>query len=148
MTEKLDSGVVIPNSRKKFGREIEKDYNEINILESSSDKIAKVEMWIAKNIGDYIIKTYPNREWGVRVNIEGRMVIITCDSLSTEKGYHIHMLGRTIHQLQVKAVNCAGEILERHGVTRNRRIDEDIFETLERDHGDNVVTEDSGAGWL
>lgn len=140
--------IVTPNSRGKFGREVEVDYNEINLLESDTTKRAKIEMWIAKNIGDHIIKTYPNREWGVRVNIEGRLVIITCDSLSSEKGYHIHMQGRTIHQLQAKSLNAAGEILERHGITRNKHIDEDIFETLKRDSGDNVITEDSNAGWL
>jgi hypothetical protein len=140
--------IALPNKRGKFSREIATDYNEINLLETEEAKQAKVEMWIAKNIGDELMKVYPNREWGIRVNIEGAVVIITCDSLSVEKGYHIHMVGRTIHQLQAKAVNAAGEILERHGITRNKHIDEDIFETLKRDSGDNVITEDSGAGWL
>ena len=140
--------IVTPNSRGKFGREIEADYNEINLLETPEAQQAKVEMWIAKNIGDALIKVYPNREWGVYVNIEGRMVIVTCDSLSSEKGYHIHMEGRTIHQLQAKSINAAGEILERHNIPRSKHIDEDIFETLPRDSGDNVITEDSGAGYL
>lgn len=140
--------ISLPNNRGRFGREISADYNEINLLETPEAQQAKMEMWIAKNIGDALIKVYPNREWGVYVNIDGRMVIVTCDSLSSEKGYHIHMEGRTIHQLQAKSINAAGEILERHGITRNKHIDEDIFETLNRDSGDNVITEDSGAGYL
>ena len=140
--------IALPNNRGKFGREIATDYNEINILETPDQQRAKIEMWIAKNVGDAVIKVYPNREWGVRVNIEGAMIILTCDSLSVEKGYHIHMAGSTIHQIQTKAVNAAGEILERHGITRNKHIDEDIFETLNRDSGDNVITEDSGASYL
>ena len=140
--------ITLPNRRGKFGREIEADYNEINLLETPDAQQAKVEMWIAKNLGDVLIKAYPNREWGIYVNIEGRMVIITCDSLSSEKGYHIHMEGRTIHQLQAKSINAAGEILERHGITRGKKVDEDIFETLNRDGNDSVVTEDSEAGYL
>ncbi len=140
--------IALPNKRGRFSREIAEDYNEVNLLETPEAQRAKVEMWIAKNIGDALIKVYPNREWGIRVNIEGAMVILTCDSLSAEKGYHIHMTGRTIHQLQSKSVNAAGEILERHGITRNKHIDEDIFETLTRDISDNVVTEDSNASWL
>lgn len=140
--------IALPNKRGKFSREIAVDYNEVNLLETPAAKQAKIEMWIAKNLGDALMRVYPNREWGIRVDIDGAVVIITCDSLSVEKGYHIHMIGRTIRQLEVKAINAAGEILERHNITRNKHIDEDIFETLKRDSGDNVITEDSSAGYL
>lgn len=128
-----------------YSRSISNDYNEINLLETDDAKIAKLEMWIAKNIGDTLVRHYPNREWGIRVDIEGQMVILTCDSVSVEKGYYIKMVGRNIHDLQEKAKSAAGEILERHGITRGRVVDEDIFETLPRDRGDNVITEDSEA---
>lgn len=141
----MSGPLIMPNKNGRYGREITADYNEINLLETDDAKLAKLEMWIAKGVGDTLVKHYPNREWGVKVNIEGQMIIIVCDSVSNEKGYHISMVGRTLHDLQEKAKYAAGEILERHGITRNRIVDEDIFETLERDKGDNVITTDSGA---
>lgn len=137
--------LVLPNGNGKFGREITEDYNEINYLELDEVKQAKMEMWIAKNIGDALVKTYKNREWGVRVDLEGQLVVITCDSVSAEKGYFIHMKQRNIHELQEKAKMAAGEILERHGLSRSRSFDADIFETLERDVKDNVIADDSDA---
>ncbi len=137
--------LVLPTKSGKFGREITGDYNEINLLETDDAKIAKLEMWIAKNVGDTLVRCYPNREWGVRVDLAGQMLIITCDSVSVEKGYFISLVGRNIHDLQERAKLAAGEILERHGLSRSRGFDETIFETLPRDLHDNVITEDSKA---
>ena len=109
----MANGFVMPAASGKFGREITADYNEINLLELESVKKAKLEMWIAKNVGDTLVHHYPNREWGVRVDLTGGMVIITCDSIDLERGYHISMVGRTIGDLQQKAKMAAGEILER-----------------------------------
>ncbi len=117
------SNLLTPAASGKFGREITSDYNEINLLELESVKQAKLEMWIAKNVGDTLVKHYPNREWGVRVDLTGGMVIITCDSIDLERGYHISMVARTIGDLQERAKMAAGEILERHGVSRDRKFD-------------------------
>lgn len=119
----MSHGLVTPAASGKFGREITADYNEINVLELESVKRAKLEMWIAKNIGDTLVQHYPNREWGVRVDLTGGMVIITCDSIDLERGYHISMVARTIGDLQQRAKMAAGEILERHGVSRDRKFD-------------------------
>ncbi len=137
--------MILANGRGKFGREITADYNEINYLELDEVKQAKLEMWIAKNIGDTLVRLYKNREWGVRVNLEGQIVVITCDSVSAEKGYVMHMAHKSIHDLQEQAKKAAGEILERHGLSRSRGFDADIFETLDRDLRDNVITDDSDA---
>ena len=139
------STLSLPNSRGKFGREIATDYNEINLQETNEAKQAKLEMWIAKRIGDDLIKHFKGREWGVRVDIAGQVIIITCDSLSCEKGFHIHMAGRNIHDLQLKARSAAGEILERHGVSTGRKADPELFESLNRDLRDNVIATDSKA---
>jgi len=134
-----------PTSSGRFGRDITDDYNEISIFELSGVKRAKLEMWIAKNIGTALVKYYPNREWGVRVDVEGRMVIITCDSISLKKGYHIHMADRNLNELCARSVQAAGEILERHGISRNKAFDADILETLKRDWDGEVVANDSDA---
>lgn len=134
-----------PTSSGQFGREITDDFNEISVFELGSVKRAKLEMWIAKNIGTALVKHYPNRQWGVRVDLEGYMVIVTCDSISLRKGYHIHMLNRSIGQLCDRAKEAAGEILERHGVSRSRKFDADILEALPRDVQDEVVANDSDA---
>lgn len=140
--------MILPNGSGKFGREITADYNEINYLELDEIKQAKLEMWIAKNIGDTLIRCYKNREWGVRVDLEGQVVVITCDSVSAQKGYFIHMKHRNIHDLQEEAKKAAGEILERHNLSRARGFDADIFETLDRDLKDNVITPDSKASLI
>ena len=135
-----------PTSSGRFGREVTDDHNEISIFELSHVKRAKLEMWIAKNIGTTLVKHYPNREWGVRVDIEGQMVIISCDSISLKKGYHLHMANRNLHELCTRAKEAAGEILERHGISRSRKFDADILETLKRDWEDEVIANDSDAG--
>lgn len=139
------SSIILPNGDGRFGREITADYNEINILETDDVKFGKVEMWIAKKIGTELIKHYPNRQWGVKVDAPAQMLIISCNSVSYEKGYHISMHLRNIDELQRRAVKAAGEILERHDLSRARRFDADILETLPRDHKDNVIVADGSA---
>ncbi len=139
------SRLVTPTASGRFSREIMEDYNEINFLETDDVKIAKLEMWIAKNIGDVLVKTYSRREWGVRVDIPNQQVIVTCDSVSILKGYHISMVGRNIHDLAKEAKKAAGEILERHGVPRTHGINDDAIDSLPRDYRDEVITEDSDA---
>ena len=55
------------------------------------------------------------------------------------------MIGRTLHDLEERAVKAGGEILERHQLTRAKLFDADIVETLDRDFMDNVITPDSAA---
>lgn len=125
------------------GRNITADYNEINLLEMDNMKQAKLEMWIAKQIGDKVIQHYPNREWGVQVDISGAMVILTCTSVSTSKGYHMHMKGDNIHGLQERAIMACGQILERYSVSRNRIFNPDHVDSLERDIKDEVISTDA-----
>ena len=126
-----------------YGDTIDEDYNEVYITDSQDAKKAKLEQWIAKNIGEVLVKKFPNRQWKVIVDIPGEMLIVACDSISNEKGYHIKMAHRNIEELQRRAIFAASEILERHNITRNRKFDADVIETLDRDTKDNVVTPDS-----
>lgn len=122
-----------------------KDYNTIEPTDTIDERRAKVEAWIAKQIGTKLMQTYDQREWKVIVDIENQMLIVACDSISNHKGYHIKMLYQTIDELQKRAVMAAGEILERHNVARSRKFNPDTLETLQRDAFDNVVTADSAA---
>lgn len=109
------------------------DYdNEINDLETTETKYAKLESWICRNIGRVLTEKYPNREWRVETDLTRGVVIIQVPLLSTEKGYIIHMVNRTMHELQVRAVQAAGEIMERFGLSRNRTFNPDHIEALER----------------
>ena len=121
------------------------DYNTIEPTDTMDERRAKVEAWIAKQVGMELMRKYDQREWKVIVDIENQMLIVACDSISNHKGYHIKMLHRTIDELQKCAVEAAGEILERHNIARSRRIDPDVFETAVRDAFDNVITADSAA---
>lgn len=119
------------------------DFNEIDMMEAESSKIAKMEMWIAKALGTKLVATYPNRQWGVQVDVKGGMAIITCPSLSTERGYYLHLRNDTLDALSARAVTAAGEILERFGLSRARRFDSDILETLDRNMKDEVISVDA-----
>ena len=124
------------------GEIITGNFNSVEAVEKDFKK-AKLEMLIAERIGTVLVKKYNNRQWKVIVDIPGRMLIIACDSISNNKGYHIKMSGRNIQQLQQRAVFAAGEILERHNLARTKQFDPDIFETLPRDLRDNVIAIDA-----
>jgi len=119
------------------------DYNVIDEMESENQKVAKMEMWIAKKLGTSLVNKYPNRQWGVQVNVRDGILVILCPSLSNEKGYHIHMKGDTINHLELRAIQAAGEILERYGVSRDRNVDErDIEASLKFNFKDEALAMD------
>ena len=119
------------------------DFNEIKVVDADHEEVAKEQLRIARAIGARLVKAYNNRQWKVIVDIKGGMLIIGCDSLSNEKGYHIHMANRTLHDLEEQAVRAAGEILERHDVSRLVGFNPDTIETMPRDVYDNVIGPDS-----
>ena len=86
---------------------ITKDCNEINILETDEKKAEKLEMWIAKQVGEKLVAAYPGREWSVKVSAQAGFLVVICPTVSREKGYHLY-LNRTIADLQTAAVKAAG----------------------------------------
>jgi hypothetical protein len=135
----LSPSTVVSSRR---GREVTADYNEINILETDEAKSAKLEMWIAKRVGEHVANFYPNRQWRVDVDLLAGMLILSCPSVSSLKGYYLS-LSRPLHDLQARAKMAAGEILERHGLPTSRAFNPDAIETLPRNIRDEVVTSDS-----
>lgn len=125
------------------GRAPVQDFNEVNLLETDDKQRAKVEFWIAKQIGEDLCRVYPKREWGVYVDAPNGVLCIQCPGVSAQKGYYLHMRSSTVHDLQLRARKAAGEILERHGLTRDFRFNPDVVETLKRDLRDNAITADS-----
>lgn len=114
------------------GREITKDYNEVYFHEDDDVRLKKLEMWTAKQIGEKLMEVYPNRQWNVHIDLMGGIVCIVCPMVSVLKGYHLHIKGDTIHALQERSVQAAGEILERAGLKRDRIFNPDNFEDLKR----------------
>lgn len=125
------------------GREIKDDCNRIYQHEDFDERKAKLEMYIAKQIGEHLVKNYPGRQWGVEVDVTCGVLVLLCPSLSKTKGYHIHLGQYTIHDLQQRCSKAAGEILERHNVSRSKLFDPDTLETLRRDVRDNVIAVDA-----
>lgn len=119
------------------------DYNEIEVTDTQDERKAKLEQWIAMRIGTVLMQHYNQREWKVMVDLEGQLLIVACDSICNFKGYHIKMYQRTIQELIDKSVMAAGEILERHNVSRNRKFNPDDLESLTRDGHDSVIATDS-----
>jgi hypothetical protein len=135
--------LILPPTVKRGPDTVWADFNEINPEDSQDERKAKLEQWIAMQIGKKLMRAYNQRQWKVIVDIPGQMLIIACDSISSEKGYHISMVGRTIDELQRRAIMAAGEILERHNVSRSQNFDPDTLEDLPRDALDNVIASDA-----
>lgn len=119
------------------------DYNTVEITEGIDAKIALSEQQIAQRVGTALVAAYDQRQWKVIVNLETQILIVACDSICNFKGYHIHMMGRTIEELVEKAKMGAGEILERHELARTRKFNPEIFDGLDRDSRHSVIAPDS-----
>lgn len=143
------SGILMPGAKSKGdGENITGNFNEVDLAPASDlreRRIAQLEMKVAGRIGALLVRKYNNRQWKVQINLAGGILIIACDSVSNTKGYHIHTRGRTIHELEKRAVAAAGEILERHALSRDKLFNPDKLEGLIRDQFDNVITPDSKA---
>ncbi len=138
--------LIIDSRGKGDGQKINGNFNELYLSPASDlreKRLAKLEMKVAGRIGAKLVAKYNNRQWKVQIDLAGGMLIIGCDSVSNEKGYHIHTRGRTIHQLEQRALEAAGEILERHELARSKLFNPDHYEGLIRDQFDNVITPDS-----
>ena len=125
------------------GREPIADYNQLYITDSEDNNLAKIEYWMAKEIGTKLMQVYPNRQWAVDFDARSEIVVILCPSLSTRRGFHIHIRRLTLPQIQEKAVRAAGEILERFGISRAKKVDPNQFDHLPQTIRDEVISKDA-----
>lgn len=110
---------------------------------AEEQKTAAVEHWIAGKVGNKLQSTYPRLRWAIVCSVKQQIVIIICPFISTTKGYHLHLKNYIIDQLEKKAVIVAGEILERHGISRNQTPNLEKAENALRDSRGSIVTADS-----
>ena len=103
----------------------------------------RLEFWIAKQLGEDLCATYPNRGWNVDVDIENEVIVVSCPNLSKRMGYRLHIKKDTVKELMPRCRKAAGEILERYGVSRGRVLDPATLETFERDVRDDAISEDA-----
>lgn len=131
------------------GREPVKNYNEVDFSTADDISVARLEFSLAEQIGPVLTKKFPGRRWAVGVDAKGGMLVITCPSVSITKGFHIALrnpgnsVSRTLMELIELALKGAGEILERHGVSRNRIINLDHLAALPRTVKDDVIAPDA-----
>ena len=137
--------LVIDSRSKGDGSIVTGNFNNIEVGEEDDEhkKVAQRQWRIAQAIGARLVRAYNNRQWKVIVDIKGGMLIIACDSISNHKGYHIHMNGKELHELEEAAIGAAGEILERHNLSRLKLFNPDVIEDLPRDLNDDVIAADS-----
>lgn len=123
------------------------DYNDLDLDSEGTVEemsVAQLEAAFAKRIGGKLMQTYPQRRWSVTVNVSAGAVQICCPSLSTEKGFIIHLAKyHSMRDLLKRVEYAGGEILERFGISRNRKFDPDTVEALERNAFDEAVSPDS-----
>lgn len=139
MTKRL----VIDSRGKGDGSIITGNHNEIKIVDEDHKEVAQEQWRIAQAIGVRLVKAYNNRQWKVIVDIKSGVLIIGCDSLSNTKGYHIHMAHKTLHELEEQSVMAAGEILERHNLSRLKLFNPEVIEDMPRDLRDDVIAPDA-----
>lgn len=137
----MEKRVYIPGETK--GRAPIVDYNQLYITDSEDNNVAKIEYWMAKEIGTKLMAEYPDRQWAADVDARSEVVVIMCPSLSTRRGYHLHIRGLTLKQIQIKAVRAAGQILERFGISRARKVDPNQFDHLPQTVRDEVISKDA-----
>jgi hypothetical protein len=116
------------------------DNNEVHPDWSHERKAAEVEFYLAKKIGEDLVRTYPGRQWMVDVDSRNEIIIIVMPSLTKREGYHLHMRRDNLAALIPRCRKAAGEILERFNVSRSRLTvpDEQIL-ALPRDLRDDAV---------
>ena len=137
------AGIATPTIiTQKRGRDFAKDYNTIDLAETPDVNLARIESWIAKRIGTKLTKLFPNRDWWVKVDMKGGMVIVGCPSVSPRHGYHIK-LSRSINEIEDMLETVGGEILERGRLTRGKTTEE-LVEAAVRDFRDQIVDLDHG----
>jgi hypothetical protein len=118
------------------------DFNAPSPVESHEDKAAAVEFWVAKRIGEELVRTFPGRQWNVNVDTRNEIIVICMPTLSKREGYHLHMKRDNIAQLLPRCRRAAGEILERFKMSRSKIIDPYDIDQLPRDVRDDAVTSD------
>lgn len=123
--------------------EQEIDYNqiELSVFDTCEQQRAKLEMYIAKGLASVLANHYPNRNWNIGVDLEGGVVIVQCPDISTMSGYYIK-LNRSMNEIREMLPRIGGEILERAGVPRDRKYDNEHMDTLKRDIRGNVDSPD------
>jgi hypothetical protein len=119
------------------------DFNAPAPEESHEIRAARTEYWIAKRIGEDLVKTYPNRQWTVNVDTRNETIVVSCPSLSKRMGYLLHIKRDTIAGLLPRTRKAAGEILERFNVTRGRILDPANLEAFPRDSRDDAIASDA-----
>lgn len=91
------------------------------VIESEQDiNYAKIEAWMAQQIGEELVLHYPGYKWAVQVNAPGGVAYIRNMNVDGDKGFIIHLAGKNAHDLQMQAIKAGGEMLERYGLTRGQ----------------------------
>jgi hypothetical protein len=145
MSEIIDAPRLIIPERHRAAQKMV-DYNNIDCggMNVEEAKKAQLEFYYAQKIGERLMATYPQRQWGVYFNASGGFAQITCPSLSTEYGYILHISKHpTLHALQEAAIRAGGEILERYGISRARVFDKTTVDQLPRNENDEAISPDA-----
>lgn len=118
------------------------DFNTVLPEMSHEKKAGELEFYLAKKIGEDLVKTYPGRQWMVDVDSRNEIIVICMPALSKREGYHLHMRRDNLAALLPRCRKAAGEILERFNMSRTRLVDPFDVEALPRDAQDNVIAPD------
>jgi len=120
------------------------DLNGIDPTLSFSEDLMRMEYWVAKQIGEDLVRTYPGRQWHVECDLHGSVLIIRAPSLSKRSGWCIHIKRDTVADLIPKARKAAGTILEMFACSRSRLEPDPLeLEFRKRNVRDDVIAPDA-----
>ena len=120
------------------------DLNTPRAGASFAEEQMRMEFWLAKQIGEDLVRTYPGRQWHVDVDVRNETIVIMAPSLSKRCGWNLHINKDTVAQLLPRCRKAAGTILEMFGMSRSPRKSDPLeTEFLKRNSRDDVVAPDA-----
>lgn len=108
------------------------DYNTPEIMEAANAKVDYANMELAKLIASGLHRVYPGRNWYIHADCENQIVDVMLADVSTRRGYCVHLLNKTLHEVESDAIFGAGEILERYNLARTLNFNRETVGALKR----------------
>ena len=112
----------------------------IQIYDDHDLQAAAKQRSVRNAIGTALARHYPRHPWHVSVSGDSSVAQITCPGITTRYGMILHCTRDTL-DIERRAVRMAGELLERHRVSREVA----EFDHLKRDaRGDAIASRRGG----
>jgi hypothetical protein len=108
------------------------DFNTPEIMEPENAKVDFANMELAKLIASALHRVYPNRNWYIHADCENQIIDVILADVTTRRGYCIHLVNKSLYEIEREAIYGAGEILERYNLARTLNFNRETVDALRR----------------